>query len=384
MIMHIDMDAFFASVEQASNPKLKNKPIAVSSSSERGVIITSSYEARKYGVKTGLSVFEATKLCPHLIIIPGNFQKYVSTSKKIIDIFRKYGVTEVFSIDEAFIDIGDNDPIEISRKIKEEIKKNFDITCSIGVGVNKDIAKLASNINKPNGFFWVKNYDQIIDIPINEVCGIGKKNSQKLALLSIRVIGDFINAKDEILRSIMGIQGIKLKMALKGLLVDRIKEEFNQPKSLSNSMTLPKDIWKKEEIDIALFQLSEKIGYRLRKNNLAGRKILLHIRFFDFTSVTVDKKYYEYTNDDQEIYNKVQEILSGIQISKPVRLLGITVADLSKPVYQSFFDNRNRKRIEAIDKVRERWGFSAITWGILGKRFGHKPPISPAWRPEKI
>ncbi|MCX7991222.1 MAG: DNA polymerase IV [Proteobacteria bacterium] len=383
MILHIDMDAFFASVEQASNPRLKNQPVAVASSEKRGVIITSSYEARKYGVKTGFTIFEAQRVCPHIKIVPANFEKYVSTSKKIIEIFKKQGITEVFSIDEAFIDIGDKNPLIVSDQIKKDIKKNFSITCSVGVGVNKDIAKLASGINKPDGFYWVKSFDQIKDIPIKEVCGIGKKISGKLALISVKTINDFVNIKNEVLRSIMGIGGIRLKMALLGELFEKVNPESVIPKSVSNSMTLPQNIWKKEDIDIALFQLSEKVAYRLRKQGLGGKRIGVYVRFGDFTSISIDRRYYEYTSDEQEIFKRAKNIINNLALNKPIRLLGISVTELSPAVQIQIFNENKKERIEAIDRIRERWGFSAITWGVLAKRFKHKPPISPAWRPEK-
>ncbi len=383
MILHIDMDAFFASVEQASNPKLKDRPIAVASSEKRGIVITSSYEARKYGVKTGATIYEAIKLCPHITIVPANFEKYDSTSKNIINIFKKYGPTEVFSIDEAFIDIGDKDPLLISESIKGDIKRRFNITCSVGVGLNKDIAKLASGINKPNGFFWVKSFEDIKDIPIKDVCGIGKKISGKLALISVKTVNDFVNTKDEILRSIMGINGIKLKMALKGEFFEKVNPYSNVPKSVSNSMTLPENIWKKEDIYLALFQLSEKVAYRLRRQDLWGRRVSLYIRFDDFTSTNVDKRYYDYSDDEQLIFNRAKEIFEEMIISRSIRLLGVTVTELSPKVQLNFISDGKEERLIAIDKIRERWGFSAITWGMLLNRFKHKPPISPAWRPEK-
>lgn len=384
MILHIDMDAFFASVEQASNPALKGKPIAVAGSAKRSVIVTSSYEARRFGVKTGMITAEAKKLCPHLIIVVANFEKYASTSKKIMEIFKKHGVTEVFSVDEAFIDIGNKDPLKTATEIKAEIKERFDITCSVGAGINKDIAKLASGINKPDGYFQVTSFDDIKDISIKEICGIGRKNFKKLRLASINTIGDFVNAKDELLRGIMGIHGIRLKLALKGELTDSVTPEPSVPKSVSNSMTLPHDIWHKGEIELALFQLSEKVGFRLRQNNLWGRRVSLYVRYKDFESFSLDKRYYDYTNDELEIFNRVKELLQDVPLVKPVRLFGVAVSDLAPAVQGKLFNDSNLRRIEAIDKIRQRWGYNAITWGLLAERFHHKPPISPAWRPEKV
>ncbi|GAB4437831.1 MAG: DNA polymerase IV [bacterium] len=383
MILHIDMDAFFASVEQASNPELRGRPIAVAGSAKRAVIITSSYEARRFGVKTGMMVWEAKKACPHIQIVVANFEKYASTSREIMNIFRKYGVTEAFSVDEAFIDIGNQDPFLTARSIKEEIRKRFNITCSVGVGVNKDIAKLVSGINKPDGYFHVTSLDDIKDLSIKEICGIGRKNFKKLRLLAINTIEEFVNTRDEVLRNTMGIHGIRLKLALKGELTDTVNPEPVTPKSVSNSMTLPHDVWHKGEVELALFQLCEKVGFRLRRNNLWGRRVALYVRYKDFESFSLDRKYYDYTNDEIEIFERVKSLLEDIKLTKPIRLFGVTVTDLASATQATLFDNERLRRIEALDKIRERWGYGAITWGMLANKFNHKPPISPAWRPEK-
>lgn len=384
MILHIDMDAFFASVEQASNPKLRGCPIAIAGSAKRAVVITSSYEARHFGVKTGMMVWEAKKVCPQLIIVLANFEKYASTSRNIMEIFKKHGVTEVFSIDEAFVDIRNNDPFKTAQHIKNEIRKHFNITCSVGVGINKDIAKLASGINKPDGYFHVTSFEDIKDLSIKEICGIGRKNFKKLRLLNINTIGDFVNTKDKTLRDTMGIHGVRLKLALMGKLLDAVNSEPAVPKSISNSMTLPYDIWHKGEVELALFQLSEKVGFRLRQNNLWGRRISIYVRYNDFENFVIDKKYYDYTNDELEIFKRIKVLFKDIKLIKPVRLFGIAVSELAPAVQTRLFSNNNSRRIKAIDEIRQRWGYNAITWGVLTNKFSHKPPISPAWRPEKI
>ncbi len=383
MILHIDMDAFFASVEQASNPKLKGVPIAVAASKNRSVIVTSSYEARRFGVKTGMTVPEGKRLCPSLVIVVANFEKYASTSAKIMDIFKKHGVTEVFSVDEAFIDIGDQDPVAVSSQIKDEIKKRFGITCSVGVGINKDIAKLASGIKKPDGYFQVTSFNDIKHLSIKEVCGIGRKNYKKLRLASIENLEDFVNAKDEVLKKIMGIHGIRLKLALKGEISDRVNPEPPTPKSVSNSMTLPHDVWHKGEIEVALMQLCEKVGFRLRCNNLWGRKVVLYVRYNDFESFGLEKRYYQYTNDDVEIFRRTTALLEEVRLTKPVRLFSVAVTELAPAKQATLFDEEKTKRMKAIDIIKQRWGVDAITWGILVNKYNHKPPISPAWRPEK-
>lgn len=383
MILHIDMDAFFASVEQSSNPNLKNRPIAVTGSEKRSVIITSSYEARRFGVKTGMVIPEAKKVCPHLIIVIANFEKYASTSKKIMEIFKKYGVTEVFSVDEAFIDISNESPSYIATSIKSEIKRRFGITCSIGVGKNKTIAKLASGANKPDGYFVADSFDKIKDMPIDEVCGIGKKSSDKLRLLSINTIADFVNKEDHVLKKVMGIHGIRLKLALLGELSEPVNPKQPAPKSVSNSMTLPHDIWSWNDIQRAIFQLSEKVAFRLRCYNLWGKKVSLYVRYKDFEGFCIDKKYYQYTNDEQEIYQRALDLLKTVRLTKPIRLLSVSVTELAPAKQLSIFGQKNTNRLEAIDSIRRKWGFNAVTWGILLNKYEHKPPISPAWRPER-
>lgn len=383
MILHIDMDAFFASVEQSSNPKLKNRPVAVAGSEKRSVIITSSYEARRFGVKTGMTIPEAKKVCPSLIIVIANFEKYASTSKKIMEIFKKYGVTEVFSVDEAFIDISNASPSYIATSIKNEIKKQFDITCSIGVGKNKTIAKLASGVNKPDGYFVADSFDKIKDMAIDEVCGIGKKSFNKLRLLSINTIADFVKKKDYILRKVLGINGIRLKLALLGELSEPVNPKSPTPKSVSNSMTLQRDIWNWNDIQLAIFQLSEKVAFRLRCYDLWGKKISLYVRYKDFEGFCIDKKYYQYTNNEQEIYQRALDLLKDVRLIKPIRLLSVSVTELAPAKQLSIFGQKNTNRLEAVDSIRRKWGFNAVTWGILLNKYEHKPPISPAWRPEK-
>lgn len=383
MILHIDMDAFFASVEQSSNPALRGIPIAVTGAATRSVIITSSYEARKFGIRTGMTVPEAKKLYPKITIVIANFSKYASTSRKIMEIFRKYGETEVFSVDEAFLDIGANDPFFIATKIKGEIMQMFNITCSVGVGKNKYIAKLASGINKPNGFFVATSLSDIKDISIKEVCGIGNKNFKKLMLLGVKTVGNFVETSDEILKSVMGISGIRLKMALKGEWNEPVKSVSEEPKSVGHSMTLPKDIWYKEEIKKAVFQLSEKIAHDLRHYNRSCRKILLHIRYKNFESFSLTKCFLQPTNHELEIFKYCMELIETVKLKKSIRLLGIVATNLIIPSQLTLFQRETEMYLKAIDKIRDRWGFDAITWGALINKYNHKSPISPAWRPEK-
>ena len=384
MILHVDMDAFFASVEQATNPALKGLPVAVVGAKKRTVITTASYEARKYGVKTGMTIEEGLKLCPNLKIVVANFKKYEATSVEIMEILKRYGIVEIYSVDEAFIDIGNQNPLKIVLDFKREIMKKFCITCSVGVGENKLLAKLASGLKKPDGFFWIKNISDIYDLSVSEICGIGKKTARKLSLAGIKNIEDFINAPFYKIKQIMGINGIRILYLLKRELKDYVKSYEDKPKSIGNSMTFDRDLFHKEEIYKAVFQLAEKVGYRLRKEALEAKHLNLIIRYKDFYTFSLDHTQHIAFNEEKEIFSIAKKLIDSITLEKPVRLLGILVSHLVPCIQKKLFVNKREDCYRVIDKIREKWGFEVITWGIVKDKYFHNKPISPAWRPNKI
>lgn len=384
MILHVDMDAFFASVEQATNPSLKGLPIAVAGAKKRTVITTASYEARKYGVKTGMTIEQALKLCPNLKIVVANFKKYEATSVEIMELLKCYGIVEVYSIDEAFIDIGKQNPLKIVSDFKKEIMRKFRITCSVGVGENKLLAKLASGLRKPDGFFWVKNLADIYNLSVSEINGIGKRTARKLSLIGIESIKDFINAPFYKIKKIMGISGIRILYLLRGDLKDYVKSYEDKPKSIGNSMTFDRDLFHKEEIYKALFQLAEKVGYRLRKECLEARHLSLIIRYRDFYTFSLEHTQNMSFNEEKEIFSIVRKLIDSINLDRPVRLLGVSVSRLLPHIQKKLFESNREECYEAIDKIREKWGFDIITWGVVKDKYFHNKPISPAWRPNKI
>jgi DNA polymerase-4 len=226
IILCIDMDAFFASVEQQTNPRLRGKPIAVIGSGGRTVITTRSYEARKYGVKTGMNIYEAKKLCPHIIFVVGNNEKYTHTCKELQKIYLQFTPdVEVYSIDEAFLDITTTHhlfegPEAIGNSIKAKIKNQFGITCTVGIAPNILLAKLASDTAKPDGLKWIKPEDVesvLEDLPVKELWGIGSGLTEKLEALSIKTCGELGRASASLLRNKFGIIGEHLKAMGKGL-----------------------------------------------------------------------------------------------------------------------------------------------------------------------
>lgn len=398
IILHIDMNAFFASVEQQSNPELRGKPIAVVGSAQRTVITTCSYEARAFGVKTGMNGWEARQKCPHLIFVVGNNRKYTYTSTGIIRIMREYTpLVEVFSIDEAFLDVTGclslfGSPEDISRKIKARIREQFGLTCSIGIAPNKLLAKLASDMQKPDGLTVIRPEDvsTVLErVPIQDLCGVGKKTQQQLERFGIKTCGELGRFPVELLKRHFGVVGERLR--LMGLGIDDSpvvpEEEAEEVKSVGHSTTLDRDITDREEIRMHLLQLSEMVGRRARRYQVAGRTVTLTVRYQDFTTFSRQESATAYTNNSEEIYRGALKILEGIDLTQPVRLLGVKISNLRQHTEQlPLFPAERKKALlaSAMDDVNSKFGDFSVTFGtLLGKSSGSKV-ISPAWRPEGV
>jgi len=398
IILHIDMNAFFASVEQQSNPALQGKPVAVIGAAKRTIITTCSYEARAFGVKTGMNTWEARQKCPQLIFVVGNNKKYSYTSKQIIGIMREYTpLVEVFSIDEAFLDVTGSlslfgSPENIANLIKERIRERFGLTCSVGIAPNKLLAKLASEMQKPDGLTVIAP-DQVARVmerlPIGELCGIGAKTQQQLAKFGIRTCGELARFPVEILRKSFGVTGERLHYM--GLGVDDApvvpEEEAEEVKSVGHSTTLDADLAGRSEIRAVLLQLSEMVGRRARKHRVAGRTVTLTVRYPDFTTFSRQASRSTPTNNSDEIYRDAVQILDQLELTQPVRLLGVRITNLSHQAEQlPLFDQERKKALvaSAMDHVNDRFGDFSVTFGtLLGKECGAKV-ISPAWKPEGV
>jgi DNA polymerase-4 len=395
IILHIDMNAFFASVEQQSNPELRGKPIAVIGAAKRTVITTCSYEARAFGVKTGMNSWEARQKCPELIFVVGNNRKYTYTSTEIIKIFRAYTpMVEVFSIDEAFLDVTGSlalfgSPERIAHEIKARIRERFGLTCSVGIAPNKLLAKLASDMQKPDGLTVIPpdGIARIMErVPIQDLCGIGKKMQQQLSKFGIKSCGELARFPVEVLKRNFGVVGERLYYMALG--VDHApvvpEEEAEEVKSVGHSTTLDRDITDRAEILLYLLQLSEMVGRRARRYSVAGRTVTLTVRYQDFTTFSRQESRDSYTNNSEEIYQAALKILAGIELTQPVRLLGVRITNLRQHTEQlPLFPAERKKALlaNAMDHVNNKFGDFAVTFGtLLGKEGGAKV-ISPAWRP---
>lgn len=398
IILHIDMNAFFASVEQQSNPALQGKPVAVIGAAKRTIITTCSYEARAFGVKTGMNSWEARQKCPHLIFVVGNNRKYSYTSKQIIGIMREYTpMVEVFSIDEAFLDVTGSlslfgSPENIAGLIKERIRERFGLTCSIGIAPNKLLAKLASDMQKPDGLTVIEpeKVAQVMErVPIGDLCGIGAKTQQQLAKFGIRTCGELGRFPVEILKRSFGVTGERLHYM--GLGVDDSpvvpEEEAEEVKSVGHSTTLDIDITERSEILVQLLQLSEMVGRRARRHQVAGKTVTLTVRYADFTTFSRQQSRPSHTNNSEEIYRAAVQILDELELTQPVRLLGVRITNLQYQTEQLPLFSADRKKAllaSAMDDVNDKFGDFSVTFGsLLGTEKGAKV-ISPAWRPEGV
>lgn len=390
------MDAFFASVEQQSNPKLRGKAIAVIGSSARTVIVTRSYEARKYGVKTGMNIYEAKKLCPNIIFVHGNNEKYTHTCTEITKIYKSFTPdVETYSIDEAFLDITTTHhlfggPEKIGALIKKAIKAKFEINCTVGIAPNILIAKLASDISKPDGLRWIRA-DEIPfvlkDLPVKELWGIGSGIAGRLECIGIKTCGELGNAPASLLRSKFGIIGEHLKAMGMGISFRHLITKEEDPKSIGHSMTLPKDILEKKEIEMNILKLSEMVGRRARRYGFVGKKVSLTIRYPNFETFTKQITLSDYTNHTHEIYRSALSIIDSIRLRDKVRLIGVSLANLSADCGQMhLFEEKAKEKaiLSTVDAINDKFGDSKMTWASYLKNSGSSMVISPAWRPSGV
>jgi DNA polymerase-4 len=398
--MHLDLNAFFASVEQQANPELQGKPIAVVGSAGRTVITTSSYEARAFGVKTGMAIWEARRCCPQLIIVIGDNKKYTYTSTRIMEMMRDYTpLVEVFSIDEAWMDVTHSlsifgTPERIANLLKARILQSFGLKCSIGIAPNKLLAKLASEFKKPDGLTIIKPEDvsRVLErLPISKLCGIGKKMDRYLMLMSIRTCGELERCDVERLTKKFGIMGKRYKEMGQGIDASPVtpQAEDDEVKSVGHSMTLRQDVSHREDILKYLLQLSEMVGQRARRYGVSGKTVTLYVRFADFySSFGKQNTLKSYINMSEDIYKTAIRILDTTELQQPVRQLGVRLSNLKYEAEQlSLFRNVQKKSdaIKAMDAVNDRFGSFKVTYGsLLANEEKGSHVISPAWRPDGI
>ncbi|MDH4027870.1 MAG: DNA polymerase IV [Nitrospirota bacterium] len=392
------MDAFFASVEQQANPRLRGKPIAVTGSGHRTVITTRSYEARKFGVKTGMNIYEAKKLCPHLILVIGDNEKYAHTCKELSKIYAGFTPdVETYSIDEAFLDITNTHHLfggveATGTAIKKTVQERFGINCTVGIAPNILMAKLASDLAKPDGMRWIKEEDirpVLKDMPVKELWGIGPATEQKLAALGIRTCGELGDAPAGLLRNRFGIVGETLKLMGQGICLRTLLVREEEARSIGHSMTLPEDIWRESDIDAYILKLSEMVGRRARRHCLTGDVISVVIRYRSFETFSRQSKIRTSTNDTHAIHSSAMKIIRGLKLSDRIRLLGVSLSGLrgsENPAQLQLLKECAKKGelLRAMDNINDRYGEHTISWAGYMPYSSRPAVISPAWRPDGV
>lgn len=375
-IMHVDMDAFFASVEQRDDPALQGKPVIVCGKSRRSVVATASYEARAFGVHSAMPLSQAKRLCPHGCFVTPRFEAYREASDAIHQIMLHYAdAYEPISLDEAFLDIsgmGNQYPTlgSIGRAIKEEIRSAVHLTASVGIAPNKFLAKMASDMNKPDGLCIIpygREREVLAPLPVRRLWGVGSVTEKKLLAAGFRTIADIQEAAPEKLSALLGKQGPLLKALSLGI-DERPIISSRQVKSIGDESTYEYDLTDRPTIDREIAIHSDIVAQRLRRHDLAARTISLKIRFASFKTIMRSLSLEEGTNLQETIDSACQTLLSRIPLTEGIRLIGVTASNLGAPLsIPSLFSDQEEKRARAaraMDSIQQKYGRKALRKGF--------------------
>ncbi len=390
VILHIDMDAFFAQIEQVKNPSLRGKPVVVGGEAgNRGVVSTCSYEAREYGIHSAMSSAQARKLCPHAIFIGGNLNGYVYISAQILNILHRFSpLVEPTSIDEAYLDITDSmhlydGPIKLAQAIKQEIMKEVELTCSIGIAENKLLAKTASDMNKPDGLTtlwkWELN-DKFFPLHIRKLRGVGPQTEKVLAKWDIKTIGDLTAIPEKKMEKHFGKYGVHLGKISRGIDDNPVLAGADIPdeKSMSHEHTLGEDTTDLELLRSLMVTLADKVVTRMKKGGILARTIRLRLRYADFTTITREITLPVCTDDATTIFNTAYNLIPKDEVARrKVRLLGVGVTKLVQAEIEGQTDlfgdkvsSKRKKCSDVVEGIRDKYGrFSIVRATTLPYRW---------------
>jgi len=375
IILHIDMDAFFASVEQRCTPGLDDKPVMVCGNTQaRSVVAAANYLAREYGVTAGTPITTARRLCPHGVFLTGDPEKYVYTCIRLNDICRTFSPrVESFSIDESFLDVTTTahlfgGPIDTARALKARIRTELGLACSVGIGPNKLLAKTASKLEKPDGLTVLTRADiptRYHTLPIAKLYGIGAQTAKKLEALGVRTIGHLAQVPHDTLKRIFGIIGPMLVDAANGIDHSPIVTDDEQPdpKSVGNGYTLHADTRDTRKLLTVLLGLCSKVGRRLRKGGHAGRTVTLVVRYANYNTISRAQTVEAPIALDRDIFHAAAAIFDRVRRHMAIRYLGVSISKLvptDAPRQLSLFDAQARTQLQAAtrsaDAIRDRYG----------------------------
>lgn len=388
VILHSDLNSFYASVECLYNPSIRDKPVAVGGSVEHrhGIILTANQIAKKgYGLKVGEAIWQAKQKCPGLIVVPPNYSLYIRFSKEAREIYRYYtDLIESFGIDEAWLDVTESTKLfgsgeKIANEIRRRIREELGITASVGVSYNKIFAKLGSDIKKPDAttVITTENFKRIVwSLPVNELLYVGRSTFKKLVNINILTIGDLANAPLALLMKILGKWGEYLWMFANGYDTSPVVklDHTGIIKGIGNSQTTPRDLETNDDVKYMFYVLSESVAERLRRHNFKGRTIQIHIRDNELASIERQAKLQANSFISREIAEKAFSIFKNSwDWKKPIRSIGVRATDLvtaDSCVQLSLFDDENKRmkkeQLEySIDDIRRRFGHYSVQRALL-------------------
>ena len=357
VFFHVDIDAFFASVEQLDNPEYRDKPVIVGGQSERGVVSTCSYEARKFGVHSAMPILQAKKLCPSGIFLRCRMDLYHEKSKEVMAIFKDF-TPEIkqISVDEAFLNMTGMEKIFGTPKnsallLKKTIKEKTGLTVSVGCAQNKYIAKIASGRSKPDGLFIVKAGEEIDfmkSLPLKDVWGVGGKTRERLIAAGLTTVDQIFNSSEHLLQSILGnASGSFLFQAVRGELYDVFSDDVKSH-SISTERTFEHDLFSHAEIDDVMFYLASELMYRIFDEKIKGKTVSVKIRYNDFTTVSVQSTG-AVVNDTQDLFERARELFyKKFDNKTPIRLLGLCIMNIESAIpevqTELFYSEKNVKK----------------------------------------
>lgn len=398
------MDAFFVSVEELFDPSLKGKPVVVGGRpDQRGVVSAASYAVRKYGVHSAMPLRTAYKLCPHAIFVDGHPHRYREYSDKVFRVLGSFTPqVEMASIDEAYLDMTGTErlygpPLRAAHLLHDRVRAETQLNCSIGIGTSRLVAKIASDQAKPNGVLWVLPGQEarcLAALDVRKIPGVGKATEQQLHRLGIRKVGDLAKLDDSFLEEKFGKWGLALAGKSRGLdaggWFDGVIGDEEDPKSISHEHTFDEDTADLERLESTLARLSEMVGRRLREHGLYARTVQLKLRYKDFTTITRARTLDHATQLDTELFDEARSLFAGNwKRGVPVRLLGVQASSFDSGegqmnLLEAEKNERWRKALSAADRLRDRFGESAVSLAT-GMKGGFRERVheNPAGLPGK-
>lgn len=370
-IIHVDMDAFYAAVEQHDHKELAGMPVIVGGLGSRGVVSTASYEARAFGVHSAMPMAEARRRCPHGVFLPGDHARYSEVSARIMAILSGFSpIVEPLSLDEAFLDVSGMaylypDLEQLAGAIKRQIRQEVGLVASVGMAENKFLAKLASDFKKPDGLMMIspgKAAEVLENMPVSRVWGVGAATGRILLRLGIRTIGELSRFDVNILLKHCGNLAYQLHSLANGR-DDRVVIAARAPQSIGKELTFGVDLTEPGRMKAELLKLAEKVGWRLRRSGYSGRTVTVKIRYASFRTITRSCTLEQATNFDETIYQTGCAVLDKCNHTEGIRLLGITVSNLQSGSPVTLFEEGDKRQAlySTVDRLRSRFGEAIIT-----------------------